>query len=171
MFLAVRGNNACNHLLFLGGNFKQKRKCLKRSEYRPWHSNFRLLRQNESNWALVTASWAGNISSAGRMGDAELVPIITVNLEGEAAIPADLTSRWIIFSHYLNGSVAKPKLEPKLFEIWSRSWKYIFNKYYLQSVWRILRWWKLNSTSICMVWMIKVEPEPKLNNLGPATLI
>ena len=36
-------------------------------------------------------------------------------------------------------SVAKPEpVEPKLFEIWSRSRNYHFNKYLLQSVWRML---------------------------------
>ena len=35
-------------------------------------------------------------------------------------------------------SVAEPEpVEPKLFEIWSRSGNYLFNKYLLQSVWRL----------------------------------
>ena len=39
--------------------------------------------------------------------------------------------------------VAEPEpVEPKLFETWSRSWNYLFNKYLLQSVWRMLGWRK-----------------------------
>ena len=74
-------------------------------------------------------------------------------------------------------SISEPEpVDPKLFEIWSRSRNYLFNKYVLQSVWR-MQGWRKTSIETYFLWYryycystglsgnmwrgLELEPEPK----------